>query len=97
VFSLEADGNLHMRYTARTRSVAWKDDAGTRAALACLETLLASNLPWILRIKLEAGMGIVGHNVLHDRTAFADEPACPRLLYRARFLDRIATTPVAWS
>ena len=25
---------------------------------------------------------------LHDRSAFVDDPAQPRLLYRARFLDR---------
>jgi len=26
--------------------------------------------------------------VLHDRSAFDNDPARPRLLYRARFLDR---------
>ena len=30
------------------------------------------------------------HNVLHDRTGFEDDPARPRLLYRARYLDRVA-------
>jgi hypothetical protein len=34
-------------------------------------------------------MGLVGHNVLHDRTGFRDDPALPRLLYRARYLDRV--------
>jgi hypothetical protein len=34
-------------------------------------------------------MGLVCNNVLHDREAFADDPASPRLLYRARFLDRV--------
>ena len=37
VFSVDATGALHMRYTARTRSIAWKDDAATRAAVAALE------------------------------------------------------------
>ena len=41
-------------------------------------------------VRLQAGMGLVGHNVLHDRSAFVDDPASPRLLYRARFLDRVA-------
>jgi hypothetical protein len=36
-------------------------------------------------------MGLVCHNVLHDRSAFDDDPARPRLLLRARYLDR--TTP----
>jgi hypothetical protein len=44
----------------------------------------------VLRVRLEPGMGLVGHNVLHERSAFVDDPAAPRLLYRARFLDRIA-------
>ena len=40
---------------------------------------------------VEAGMGLVCNNVLHDREGFTDDPAAPRLLYRARFLDRIAS------
>ena len=90
VFSVDAQGRLHMRYTARTRSIEWKADSATRAAVACLEALLASDSPWIIRTRLHAGMGFVGHNVLHERSAFADDPARPRLLYRARFLDRVA-------
>jgi len=42
-------------------------------------------------------MGIVGHNVLHERSAFVDDARRPRLLYRARYLDRIepgAAAPV---
>jgi hypothetical protein len=35
-------------------------------------------------------MGLVANNVLHDRSAFVDDPAHPRLLYRARYLDRVA-------
>jgi alpha-ketoglutarate-dependent taurine dioxygenase len=81
--------HLHMRYTARTRSIRWRDDAATRAALACLNTLLAPGAADVRRFTLEAGMGLVGHNVLHARTAFSDDAASPRLLYRARYLDRI--------
>jgi hypothetical protein len=95
VFSVGADGALHMRYTARTRSIRWKDDAATRDAVARLAQLLAGGLPWIVRIRLGPGMGVVGHNVLHDRSAFTDDPAAPRLLYRARFLDRIGTLAAA--
>jgi len=80
-------GALHMRYTARTRSIEWKADAATRAAVAALERLLASASPFILRGRLAPGMGLLCNNVLHDRAGFSDNPARPRLLYRARFLD----------
>jgi alpha-ketoglutarate-dependent taurine dioxygenase len=91
VFSVGDDGkSLHLRYTARTRSIQWKDEPTLQAALRALESLLASDSPWILRLRLESGMGIVGHNVLHARTAFEDDANAPRLLYRARYLDRIA-------
>ncbi len=90
VFSLDGRGNLHMRYTARTRSIAWKEDAATRAAVAALEQILAADAPYVLHARLEPGMGLLCNNVLHDRAAFTDDPAHPRLLYRARFLDRIA-------
>jgi hypothetical protein len=89
VFSVDAGGRLHMRYTARTRSIEWQDDDATRAAVAALEGLLATS-PFVLRTRLEAGMGLVCNNVLHDREAFTDDPTRPRLLYRARFLDRVA-------
>jgi hypothetical protein len=89
VFAVDAGGHLHMRYTARTRSIAWKADAATQAAVAALRGVLATS-PFVLRGRLEAGMGLVCNNVLHDREAFADDPQRPRLLYRARFLDRIA-------
>jgi len=93
VFSVDpASGNLHMRYTARTRSIVWKQDATTLAAVSALENLLASDLPHIHRARLEPGMGLLCNNVLHDRTAFNDDPAQPRLLYRARYYERIAGT-----
>jgi hypothetical protein len=91
VFSVDApSGALHMRYTARTRSIVWKDDAPTRAAVAFLERLLASDDSYVFRLTLQPGMGLVCNNVLHDRAGFDDEPTQPRLLYRARYLDRIS-------
>jgi len=91
VFSLDGNGNLHMRYTARTRSIAWKQDAATLAAVAALERLLNQDgTPHVFQAQLEPGMGLLCNNVLHDRAAFSDDPARPRLLYRARYLDRIA-------
>ena len=93
VFSVDSvSGALHMRYTARTRSIAWKQDATTLAAVAALEKLLASDLPHIHGLRLEPGMGLLCNNVLHDRAAFDDDAASPRLLYRARYHERIAAS-----
>jgi hypothetical protein len=39
---------------------------------------------------MEAGMGLLCNNVLHDRSAFTDDPHHPRLLYRARYLERVS-------
>ncbi len=90
VFSVYPDGRLHMRYTARTVSIEWKQDEITRAAVAALERILAdTGSPYIFRGRLEPGMGLVSNNVLHDRAAFADSDTRKRLLYRARYYDRI--------
>jgi len=93
VFSVYPDGHLHMRYTARTVSIEWKDDDITRAAVAALERILASDSRYVFRGRLEPGMGLVCNNVLHDRAAFADSDMRKRLLYRARYFDRIADSP----
>jgi hypothetical protein len=37
-------------------------------------------------------MGLLCNNVLHDRAAFDDDAAAPRLLYRARYHERIASS-----
>jgi hypothetical protein len=89
VFSVDAQGFLHMRYTARTVSIAWKDDKATRAARAALERLLAKPTPWTLHGRLEPGMGLASNNVLHDRSGFTETPERRRLLYRARYYERI--------
>lgn len=89
VFSLDAQGNLHMRYTARTRSIEWQQDALTLAAVAALENILNADSPHIHQLKMESGMGLLCNNVLHDRSAFTDDPTHPRLLFRARYLNRI--------
>jgi hypothetical protein len=96
VFSVDlATGTLHMRYTARTRSIAWKDDEATAAAVARLADILASPSPFVFRTLLEPGMGLVCNNVLHDRTGFRDGATRKRLVYRARYHDRIAGSALA--
>lgn len=101
VFRIDDDtGDLLMRYTARTRSIVWKDDALTRQAVARLSSLLAGDAassPYLYRLRLEAGMGLVCNNVLHDRAGFSDDAIHPpRLLYRARYYDRIVQTRGLW-
>jgi hypothetical protein len=93
VFSLlAASGDLHMRYTARTRSIAWHDDPATRAAVEALRAVLDAAAPYVHSLRLEPGMGIVCNNVLHERDAFSDSPEHRRLVFRARYHDRIAGT-----
>ena len=95
VFSLEKDsGNLHMRYSARTRNIVWRDDETTAKARARITDLLDSS-PYILRYRLAAGQGVICNNVLHNRTSFEDSDTQHRLLYRARFYDRVADTDIA--
>jgi alpha-ketoglutarate-dependent taurine dioxygenase len=92
VFSLDAAGNLHMRYSARGRNIVWKDDAATVKAAGYLLNLFQLDSPYILRHRLEAGQGVISNNALHCRTAFSNDSASgrERLLYRARYFDRIA-------
>ncbi|MCW8915216.1 MAG: TauD/TfdA family dioxygenase [Magnetovibrio sp.] len=95
VFSIcPKTGNLHMRYTIREHNVIWKDDAITLEAVQYLEDLLNGDSPYIFRGRLEPGMGLVSTNVIHDRAGFEDDETHTRLLYRARYYDRIAGTDV---
>jgi alpha-ketoglutarate-dependent taurine dioxygenase len=88
VFS-DDGGALHMRYTARTRSIEWRADEKTRAAVQRLNAILESASPYVFTLRLAPGQGLVCNNVLHDRSAFTDAPGAGRLVYRARYLDRL--------
>ena len=96
VFSVDSAGNLHMRYTARKRNIIWKDDMATRKAVAFLQELMGSDSPYIYRYHLQPGEGLLCNNVLHTRSRFEDDEATQvkRLLYRARYFDRIANTDI---
>ncbi|MFZ3042957.1 MAG: TauD/TfdA family dioxygenase [Thiobacillus sp.] len=92
VFAVDPEqGFLTMRYTARTRSIVWKDDAITQAAVKTLADILAGS-EYILTARLAPGMGLVCNNVLHTRSAFYDSPEHRRLLYRGRYYDRLNFT-----
>ncbi len=79
------ENQLHLRYTARTQSIAWKDDIATRVAVSALEAHLASHPFGQFTLCLEPGMGILSNNILHTRSGFTDRPEHRRLLYRARY------------
>jgi len=89
VFSLRANGRLHMRYTARAHNIIWKDDPPTRAAVRALRELLASDEAFIYRLTLQSGWGLISDNVLHDRSGFQDEGDARRLLYRLRYYESV--------
>ncbi|HKJ07902.1 MAG TPA: TauD/TfdA family dioxygenase [Gammaproteobacteria bacterium] len=90
VFSVHpGSGRLHMRFTARRHNAHWKDSAPIHAARARLGAILEGEQGYVLRGRLEAGMGLVSNNVLHDRSDFEDSDGQKRLVYRARFHDAI--------
>lgn len=89
VFSVRPNGQLHMRYTARAHNVIWKQDDATQNAVTALDRLLKSDSPYIYRLTLQPGWGLISNNVLHDRSGFTDDEAHPRLLYRARYYDSL--------
>ena len=91
VFTWEG-ARLHMRYTARTRSIEWRQDSVTQEAVACLEGILSGDSPFLLNHHLAAGETLLCNNVLHNRSAYQDhtDPARQRLLFRARYQEAIA-------
>jgi hypothetical protein len=90
VFSVDGDGSLYMRYTARARNVIWSERAAPAAA--AIRHLLDQPSPHIFQHVLEPGQGLVSNNPLHTREPFKDDPAAPRLLYRARYHQRVLGT-----
>lgn len=92
VFSLDpVTGDLHMRFTARTRSIEWKDNELVNEAVACLHGLLTDENPYVMNLTLASGEGVLTNNVLHNRTAFENdvEAGQERAIYRARYYDRV--------
>ena len=84
-------GRLQMRYTARTRSIYWREDPLTNEAQSFLGEILGGPDPLSQRVTLGAGEGILNNNVLHNRTAFSDptDQSPGRLICRVRFSNRV--------
>lgn len=89
VFSIDSSGHLHMRFSARGRNIEWYDDELTREAVEFLNSVLNINNPYVTNYRLQAGEGIICNNVLHCRTGFKEDAEHKRLLYRARYFDRV--------
>ncbi|HCQ67544.1 MAG TPA: taurine catabolism dioxygenase TauD [Rhodobacteraceae bacterium] len=92
VFFPDADtGEMQMRYTARTRSIEWRDTSLTRDAVAFLQHILETPDPMTISLRFGAGQGVLCNNVLHDRTGFDAKAAAhsPRTVYRIRFHNRV--------
>ena len=83
---------LCMRYTARKRSIVWKQDKVVQHALAFLQDVLQDS-PYIFHYSLKAGEGVICNNVLHNRSAFDDyeDENKKRMLFRGRFYNRVAS------
>jgi hypothetical protein len=96
-FSLQSSNNLinhkslHLRYTGRKTHVIWKDDPRTTGALDFLKKTLQGKCPYIFHIKLKPGSGLIGNNILHNRTKFKDGNLAhsKRLVYRIYYRDRV--------
>lgn len=91
VFSYGVNGEIHMRYSARQKNILWRDDPLTSAAREYLSEILDDGNGPAFHYRLQAGEGLLSNNILHNRSGFDDGPASHRLLYRARFFDRIKT------
>ena len=92
VFSTDIEtGCLYTRYTQRTRNITWRSDPETGEALDRLNDILNEDNPWVTKIRLNAGQGIICNNILHSRSKFTDgdKPEQTRNLLRIRFYDRV--------
>lgn len=90
-FADRETGRMQMRYTARTRSIEWRDTSLTREAVAFLQSTLEKPDPLTISLRFKEGQGVLCNNVLHDRTGFdsAATAFSPRVVYRVRFHNRV--------
>lgn len=91
VFWTNADGHLCHRFSFRKTDMAWSDESDVARAAKALESLIADEAANVIEGRLASGMGLISNNVLHTREKLVDsnDPAEKRLLFRARFYDRV--------
>ena len=96
-FNDPVTGALHMRYSARSRNIIWRDDPVTARARPFLNDVLASD-PLIIRHRLKPGQGIISNNILHNRSRFKESRTTQkRLLYRIRYKERVTAAQIKTS
>ena len=91
VFYRDSSTNtLQMRYTARSRSIEWKQDSHLHRAVSMIEELLTDSR-YVLNYTLQPGEGLICNNILHGRSAFTNGniPQQQRVMYRARSYNRL--------
>lgn len=91
VFWTNADGHLCHRFSFRKTDMAWSEERDVSAARQVLESLISDEPAQVIEGRLESGMGLISNNVLHTREPLvdSDDAAQKRLLFRARFYDRV--------
>jgi hypothetical protein len=91
VFWTNAGGHLCHRFSFRKTDMAWSGDSDVAAAGRVLGSLISDESAHAIEGRLESGMGLISNNVLHTREKLvdSDDPAKKRLLFRARFYDRV--------
>ncbi|VAW71182.1 hypothetical protein MNBD_GAMMA12-3616 [hydrothermal vent metagenome] len=95
VFSINpVTERLHMRYSARKRNIIWKDEPMVHEAIKAIEALLNEPNDYIFNYTPLPGQLIISNNALHSRASFEDKPeqGLQRVIYRARYLERISNT-----
>lgn len=91
VFWTNLDGHLCHRFSFRKMDMAWSEDNDVIAARDVLESLILDESEHVIEGRLESGLGLISNNVLHTREKLvdSDDAAKKRLLFRARFYDRV--------
>lgn len=91
VFWTNSDGNLCHRFSFRKTDMAWSEDGDVQAARAVLESMILAESEYVIEGRLESGLGLISNNVLHTREKLvdSDDATQKRLLFRARFYDRV--------
>lgn len=91
VFWNNPDGQLCHRFSFRKMDMAWSEDSEVLAARDVLESVILDESEYVIEGRLESGMGLISNNLLHTREkpVDSDDPAKKRLLFRARYYDRV--------
>ncbi len=95
VFSIDPVTNhLHMRYSARKRNIVWRDEPIVHEAVEAIQSLLNEPNDYIFNYTPLPGQLVISNNALHSRASFVDKPeqGLQRVIYRARYLERISNT-----